>query len=120
MEMELPENQDELESPIKVLEYKYTLDGLIEEIQAEVKSAEDIGLAVVWEMGEKWKEIFDVTSYLVEEHVHHRQIHGTTHSFQNIMSGIPACEVVVLSEMVSFLKDDEAAVVMQRDLYEVT
>lgn len=114
---EFPEEKDALESPVKVLEYKHTLNGLIEEIQGEIKSAEDIGLAVVWEMGEKWKEMFDVTSYLVEEHVHHRNIHGTTHSFQNSMSGVPAFQAIVLSDLISYLINKEDEEVRQRELY---
>lgn len=66
---------------VKVLEYKYNLDGLVEELQSEVKSINDIGLVVAWEIGIKWREMFDVTSLLDTDNTHHRQIHGTTHSF---------------------------------------
>ena len=44
-------NQEPHVTKVKVLEYKYSLDGLIEELQAEVKSVNDIGLVVAWEMG---------------------------------------------------------------------
>lgn len=101
---------------VKVLEYKYTLDGLIEELQSGVKDINDIGLVVVWTMGTKWKEMFDVTSHLDEETVHLRQIHGTTHQFVHSVSGIHAFEAVVLQDLVHYLGDPAAEVARQRKL----
>jgi hypothetical protein len=92
------------------------LNGLIEELQSSVKDINDIGLVVVWEMGNKWREMFDVTSYLDNDTVHHRQIHGTTHSFTHSVSGIHAFEAIVLHDLVRYLDDPEAEVVRQRAL----
>ena len=96
--------REELQSPVKILEYKYSVDGLIEEITAEVKNAEDIGLIVAWEMGDKYKQLFDLTSYLDEDNVHHRQIHGTTHSFTHSTSGTHAFEAIILRDLISYLQ----------------
>jgi hypothetical protein len=49
--------KDAYVSKVKVLEYKYSLDGLIEELQSDVKDANDIGLIVAWEMGTKWPNL---------------------------------------------------------------
>lgn len=89
----------------KVLEYKYSLDGLIEELQSGVKDVNDIGLVVAWEMGEKWREMFNITSLLDSDTVHHRQIHGTTHSFVHSVSGAHAFEAIILHDLVRYLKD---------------
>ncbi len=89
-----------LESVVKVLEYKYTVDGLVEELQSEVKAVEDVDLVVAWELGEKWRQMFDVTSYLDEDHVHHRRMHGATHSFTHSMTGNHAFEAIVLKDLV--------------------
>lgn len=102
------------ETTVKVLEYKYNLDGLIEELQSGVKDAKDIGLAVAWDLGLKWKEMFDATCLLDEETTHHRQIHGTTHSFSHSMSGAHAFEVIILQDLVHFLQDPEAEMTKQR------
>jgi hypothetical protein len=39
-------------SPVRVLEYKYSLDALIEELGTGQKNAVEIGLVVCWEIGE--------------------------------------------------------------------
>lgn len=101
---------------VKVLEYKYTLDGLVEELQAEVKDVNDIGLVVAWEMGTKWREMFDVTCLLDEDNVHHRQVHGTTHSFVHSVSGAHAFEAIILHDLVRFLASPETEVARQRSL----
>ena len=99
---------------VKVLEYKYTLDGLIEELQSGVKDINDIGLVVVWSMGTKWREMFDVTCHLDEDTVHLRQIHGTTHSFVHSVSGVHAFEAIILHDLVRFLEDPVSEVERQR------
>jgi hypothetical protein len=104
---------------VKVLEYKYNMDGLIEELQSGVKDAKDIGLAVAWELGNKWKEMFDINCLLDEETTHHRQIHGTTHSFSHSMSGAHAFEVIILHDLVRFLQNPEAETLRQRELLEL-
>ena len=105
-----------LHTRVKVLEYKYNLDGLIEELQSDVKSVNDIGLAVAWEIGKKWREMFDVTCLLDDDNTHHRQIHGTAHSFTHSVSGSHAFEAIILHDLVRFLKDPEQEVVRQRAL----
>jgi hypothetical protein len=102
----------------KVLEYKYTLDGLVEELQSGVKDVNDIGLVVVWEMGQKWHEMFDVTSLLDEDTRHHRQVHGTTHSFTHSVSGAHAFEAVILHDLVRYLDDPATEQARQRELLE--
>jgi hypothetical protein len=65
-------------SSVQVLEYKYNLDALIEELDNGTKRAEDIDLIVCWELGTKWATHFDVLSYLDYDHLHHREFHGIT------------------------------------------
>ena len=100
----------------KILEYKYSLDGLVEELQSGVKDINDIGLVVAWDMGKKWREMFDVTSFLDDDMVHHRQIHGTTHSFVHSVSGSHAFETIILHDLVCYLKDPAAEQARQRDV----
>lgn len=107
--------EDPLVTKTKVLEYKYKLNGLVEELQSGVKDVNDIGLAVAWEMGDKWREMFDVTSLLDEDTSHHRQVHGTTHSFTHSVSGAHAFEAVILHDLVRYLADPAAEQQRQRD-----
>jgi hypothetical protein len=104
-----------IETVVKVLEYKYTLDGLMEEIQAEVKAIEDIGLVVAWELGNKWRQMFDVMSYLDEDNVHHRKIHGATHAFTHSLTGGHAFEAIILRDLVGYLSDPDGEQKKQRE-----
>lgn len=107
-------NDDPMITKTKVLEYKYTLNGLVEELQSGVKDVNDIGLVVTWEMGEKWREMFDATSLLDEDTRQHRQVHGTTHSFAHSVSGAHAFEAIILHDLVRYLQDPAAEQERQR------
>ena len=101
-------------SKVKVLEYKYNVDGLIEELQSEVKNVNDIGLVVAWEIGSKWRQMFDVTCLLDGDTAHHRRIHGTTHSFVHSVSGLHAFDAIILHDLVRYLKNPNEEVTRQR------
>lgn len=105
VDKEVFDGKSSLQTPVKIIEYKYSLDALIEEIQNEVKSSDDISLAVAWKMGQRWNQMFDVVSYLDDDHVHLRQIHGTTHSFLNQQTGESVFEAVILQDLISYLQD---------------
>ncbi|HZY61276.1 MAG TPA: hypothetical protein VFE38_02055 [Edaphobacter sp.] len=104
-------------SPVRVLEYKYSLNALMEELDTGFKNAHEIGLAVCWELGEKWQENFDILSYLDRENVHHREFHGITHSLSHGSSGLPAFQIIALKDLISYLIDAEAESEQQRELY---
>jgi hypothetical protein len=105
------------ESPVRVLEYKFNMDALIEEFATCEKNPEDIALAVAWEIGEKWKESFTVLSYLDDENVHHRQVHGLTHSFSHAVSGTHAFEAIILKDLVSYCVEPAEESARQKKLY---
>jgi hypothetical protein len=104
-------------SPVRVLEYKYSLDALIEDLGTGQKHADEIGLLVCWDMGDKWKGQFDAISYLDDENVHHREFHGMTHHLTHSASGLPAFPVIALRDLVSYLTDAEAENKQQKKLY---
>lgn len=108
---------NDLISKVKVLEYKYSMNGLIEEFRNETKSVEDISLVIVWEIGEKWQEVFSCTSYLDDNNTHNRTIHGTTHAMSHSSSGKKAFDVVCLKDMISYLNDKNKEIENQRKLY---
>jgi hypothetical protein len=104
-------------SPVQVLEYKYSLDALIEDFGTGQKNADEVGLLVCWDMGDKWKGQFDVISYLDEDNVHHREFHGFTHHLSHSASGLPAFPVIALRDLVSYLTDQGAESKRQQQLY---
>lgn len=105
--------------PPKILEYKYGLDGLIEEFQNETKRPGEIGLAVVWTLGDKWKRLFDIESYLDGINDGARPYHGVTHSFRHSVGGGHAFHAIVLRDLVSFLTDRETETQRQKLLNSV-
>jgi hypothetical protein len=106
-----------IESPVQVLEYKYSLDALIEEFSNETKDWKDVKLAVVWQMGTKWKGWFDVISYLDDENAHHRQFHGFTHGFTHSFTGGTAFQVVCLEDLIGYLQNRTQEIARQKQLY---
>jgi|JI10StandDraft_1071094.scaffolds.fasta_scaffold241170_2 hypothetical protein len=102
----------------KVLEYKYSLDGLIEDIESGVKNSNDIGLVVVWETGEEFKENYKITSYLDPDNLTLREYHGVTHSITNLTSQQREMELIVLSELIEYLNNPDEVIELQREKYE--
>jgi hypothetical protein len=108
--------ENTLESPVEVLEYKHTLDALIEELDNGTKKADEVKLAICWQLGEKWRSHFDILSYLDNENLHHRQFHGITHHFSHAVSGLPAFSLIVLSDLIAYLTDQDKESTRQHGL----
>jgi hypothetical protein len=102
----------------KVLEYKFSLDGLIEDIDAGNKNSNDISLVIVWETGEMYKENYKLTSFLDPDNLNMREFHGVTHSITNITTGQREIELIVLSELIEFLNNPEETIKKQIEKYE--
>jgi len=58
-------------------------------------------------LGEKWRSHFGILSYLDNENLHHRQFHGITHHFSHAVSGLPAFSVIVLSDLIAYLPNQD-------------
>lgn len=96
----------------KVLEYKYSLDGLIEDLSDGTKNTNDIDLVVAWEAGEKYSESYSIFSYLLEGEEDMRQYHGITHKLTNF-DGSYVCDVILLKDLIMFLNDAEESEKLQ-------
>lgn len=107
----------QLRSTTKILEYKYSLDGLIEEIFTDVKSLNDIELVVVWEMGNKWRESFTITSLLDPDHAQYRVFHGATHQLNHTNINKTAVQIICLEDLLNYLNDRKNEIVRQRERY---
>lgn len=87
------------------LEYKLDFDNLIRDFENEDKYAKDIGLAVVWTMGRKWIDEYQVISTLLPEYSDRRRYHGFTHEIHDASGTKFDC--IVLEELIEYLNDAE-------------
>jgi hypothetical protein len=100
-----------------ILEYKYSFDGLLEEIEKEEKNEKQIGLVVAWEMGKNWPKRYEVTPLLHLDNVHHRFFHGGTHIIRGGSTGSTIFQAIVLSELIDYLNDPDCVQVYQKKTY---
>ena len=98
----------------KVLEYKYSLDGLIREFEAGIKHENDVDLAIFWDMGIEYRKEYDVLSYIDFDQTHHRPHHGLTHRLTSANSHFSA---ICLKELFQLLNDPAQAQVYQKTTY---
>lgn len=111
------QDEDFVSKP-RILEYKFSLDGLMEDIQSGEKNAKDLGLVVVWETGSGYQQNYHITSLLDEDNLAERQYHGLTHIIQNYQSDQRVMDMIVLSELIEYLNDPKGAVVQQKEKYD--
>lgn len=102
----------------KVLEYKYSLDALIEDVESGIKNSNDIGLVIVWKTGDLWKEHYKLTSLLDVNNLTLRQYHGVTHTITNLNTGQFEMDLIVLEELIDYLNDPEKSQFEQTQKYE--
>lgn len=100
-----------------VLEYKFSLDGLMEDIADETKNSNDIGLVVAWETGSLYQENYHITSLIDEDNLSLRQYHGVTHVMTNLTTNQREMDLIVLSELISYLNNREYELINQRTKY---
>jgi hypothetical protein len=102
----------------RVLEYKYSLDGLIEDFDSQDKNIKDIDLCIVWSTGTTYKQRYGITSLLLPENSDQRQYHGITHVLTDLDTSSKHCDLIVLSELIELLNDRDEALELQREKYD--
>lgn len=105
-------------TPPRILEYKFSLDGLIEEFDSQDKNIKDIDLCVAWCTGDLYREKYGITSLLIPENSDQRPYHGITHSLVDIENGAKYCDLIILSELIDYLNLPEKTAEIQRNKYE--
>lgn len=102
----------------KVLEYKYSFDGLITDLDREEKFAKQIDLVVCWSVGRSYRERFYFEPLLVGDEGSSRSFFGSTHQAYLAGShGQPLFEVIVLEDLVSWLQDPASEEARQKGKY---
>ena len=102
----------------RILEYKFSLDGLVEDFDAHDKNVNDVQLCVCWETGSLYRERYGITSLLFPENADQRQFHGVTHVLTDLENGAKLSDMIVLSELIAALNDPTGAAEAQRKKYE--
>lgn len=102
----LVENTGFRSSP-KILEYKYNLNGLIENLEDGSKNSNEIDLVIVWDTGNDYSGNYEITSLLNDDNLSERQYHGVSHVMTNVNSGQKELDLIVLSELISYLNSPE-------------
>jgi hypothetical protein len=104
----------ELTRSPKVLEYKYSIDGLIAEFENGEKKEKDIHLAVAWDLGSAWRKNYEATSLLDLDNIHQRDFHGLTHILHTSTSKF---YVIALKELIDYLNDVDGVQAYQQNTY---
>lgn len=102
----------------KILEYKFSLDGLIEDIESDEKNTNDIDLVVAWETGELYQQNYYITSLIDPDNMYLREFHGVTHTMYNINSNQKELDLIILSELMDMLVDKNVAIERQKEKYD--
>jgi len=89
------------------LEYKVNFDDLINDFENEDKSPTEIGLVVVWTMGSKWKDEYQVISTLLPDYSDRRRYHGFTHEVFYDQTGRNKFDCIVLEELIIYLNNTQ-------------
>lgn len=116
--VEYVEAHPEFISEPKILEYKFSLDGLIENIEDGTKNSNDISLVVVWKTGDDYIGNYTITSLLNDENLSERRYHGVTHLMTNENTGQREMDLIVLKELISYLDDPESERENQEEKYD--
>lgn len=101
-----------LSQKLKVLEYKFSLDGLISDLTTGDKQASDIDLVIAWEAGEDYVQLYGLHSLLSEDVSSDREYHGVTHTLSD-EHGTHVMDVLLLRDLIGHLNDPESEAVIQ-------
>lgn len=93
-----------LSRKLKILEYKFSLDGLISDLTTGDKQASDIDLVIAWEAGEDYVQLFGLNSLLINDGSSDREYHGITHTLSD-EHGNHVMDVILLRDLIGFLND---------------
>lgn len=105
------------ETKPKVLEYKHDFEGLLDDFEQEVKSADHIDLVVCWTASKRYKDRFFFRSLLVGDDESERICFGATHQAFSESSQDRRFEVMVLKDLLSYLANPAEEEARQRQYY---
>jgi len=105
------------ETEPKVLEYKYDFDSLIDDLEAESKSAEHINLVVCWTTSKRYKDRFFFRPLLIGDGGSERTHFGATHQAVSESSQEVRFEVLILKDLLAYLSNPQEEEARQKQFY---
>ena len=102
----------------KILEYKFSLNALLEDISNGTKNTNEVDLVVAWETGSDFESHYRIDSALDPENLSIRNYHGVTHTATSMSSGQHEFDLIILSELVDYLNNQKKTIKKQREKYE--
>lgn len=101
----------------RVLEYKFEFDSLMDDIEKEEKSAQQIDLVVCWSCSPRYRDKFYFRSLLVADEGSERVHFGATHQAFADSASEMSFEVLVLKDLIGFLTDRSEEEARQKMYY---
>ncbi|MBV7331810.1 hypothetical protein KFU94_26990 [Chloroflexi bacterium TSY] len=105
-------------SAARILEYKFSLDGLIEDIDDGSKNSNDISLVICWGTGDLYQKNYHISSLLDPDNLGLREYHGITHIMTNLNTNQKEMDLIVLEELIKYLNNPKAEIENQVAKYE--
>lgn len=116
-EYAIPDNLPLVMEP-RILEYKFNMDALFEDISNGNKNSNDLDLLIVWESGSNYEQHYKITSLLDPDNLNLRQYHGVTHTATNTNTDQREFDIIILSELIRFLNNSDEELKNQIEKYE--
>jgi hypothetical protein len=105
-------------TPPRILEYKFSLNGLIEDFDSQDKNIRDVNLCIAWCTGDQYRDRYGITSLLVPENAEQREYHGVTHVLTDVETGSKYCGLIIIEELIEYLNEPEESARRQRLKYD--
>lgn len=105
-------------TPPRILEYKFSLNGLIEDFDSQDKNIRDVNLCVAWCTGGQYRDRYGITSLLIPENADQREYHGVTHILTDVETGSKYCGLIIIEELIEYLNEPEESARRQRLKYD--
>lgn len=102
----------------KVLEYKYDFDALVRDIEKEIKYAKHIDFVVCWSAEKQFRERYYLNSLLLGDEGAGRENFGATHQAFPTGSNQPDFEILILEDLIGYLRDPDTELARQRQKYD--
>jgi len=99
--------QENTESEPKVLEFKKTFDSIVDDFEKEIKFEKEIDFLVCWDVEERYKSRYQLTSLLLGKEGNVRQFYGATHQVFSASSQQSLFEVCILKDLLEFICDKD-------------
>ena len=90
-----------------ILEYKYSFDALLEEMEKGEKTERQIDLVIAWEIGKNWQKRYEIIPLLHLDNLQHRDFHGGTHIIKDSSTGDRVFPAIILSELIDYINDPD-------------